>query len=89
MAIGASGGSVVRDVLAHGLALTAIGIGLGVAAALAATRLLSALLFGIDPTDPPTFALAAAALIVVGGCAAYVPARRAARIDPIIALKTE
>jgi ABC-type antimicrobial peptide transport system permease subunit len=89
MAIGASGDSVVRDVLSHGVGLTAVGVGIGLAAALAATRLLSALLFGIEPTDPPTFAAAAAALIVVGACAAYVPARRAARVDPIVALRTE
>ncbi|MNC89440.1 hypothetical protein D3C83_53760 [compost metagenome] len=62
---------------------------LGVAGALAATRVLESFLFGVSATDPITFAAAAALLLAVTGAAAYLPARRAARIDPMAALRDE
>jgi putative ABC transport system permease protein len=87
MALGARGGDVVRMVVRRGLALAAIGLALGLAAALAVTRLLSSLLFSVRPTDPLTFVSLAALLLAVAGVASFLPARRAARVDPIEALR--
>jgi predicted permease len=88
-ALGADRTRVTRDVMAHGLSLTLTGALLGVGAALLAVKLVSSLLYGIEPRDPVTLAIAAALLVLVSLVACYVPARRASRIDPILALRTE
>jgi predicted lysophospholipase L1 biosynthesis ABC-type transport system permease subunit len=89
MALGAGRKGVFALVLRHGLTLTAIGVAVGLAGALAATRLLSRLLVGVSPTDPLTFALVAVALTAVAALACALPARRAMRIDPAVALRYE
>lgn len=87
MALGARAGAVSRLVLRQGAVLTLIGLAAGTAAALALTRWLSSLLFGIEPHDPATFAATAALLAALSLAACYLPARRAARLDPTRALK--
>jgi predicted permease len=89
MALGATPGTVRWMVMRHALMLVAIGLGLGLLAAAWGTRVLSTLLFGLAPIDPPSFVATGALLAVVGTAAAYLPARRASRVDPIIALRTE
>jgi predicted permease len=88
MALGAQAGDVRRLFVRHGLLLTAAGIGLGLGVALALTRVMSALLFGVSPMDPVTYATVAAGLATVALLATYLPARRASRTDPIIALRS-
>ena len=78
-----------RALLVFGLMLTLAGVGIGLAAALALTRFLAALLFGVTPTDGVTAALAVVTMSVVGATTAYVPARRASRVDPMIALRQD
>jgi putative ABC transport system permease protein len=86
-------GAQVRDVhtmfLRQGLRLMATGIALGVVVAFVLTRVMSALLFGIAPTDPTTYASVSAALAAVGLLATYLPARRASRVDPVVALHAD
>jgi putative ABC transport system permease protein len=89
MALGAQPADVRTLVAGQALRLGAIGVVVGVAGALAATRVLDTLLFGVTATDPLTFAGVCAALLVVVAAAAYLPARRATRLDPILALRTE
>ncbi|MBZ5727739.1 MAG: ABC transporter permease [Acidobacteriia bacterium] len=89
MALGAGAGSVLRTVLVHGLRLSAIGLAIGVAAALALTRLMATLLYGVQPTDPAVFVLVAAALLAVALVASLVPSLRAIRIRPAAALRYE
>jgi predicted permease len=89
MALGGGRGSIFALIVRHGLRLTAVGVALGLAAAAAATRGLSRLLVGVSPTDPLTFAAVAAVLAAVAFLACAVPARRATRIDPAIALRYE
>ena len=89
MALGASGGNVTRMILRESARVIFIGLALGVAAALGLTRLLANLLFAISPADPFTFAAVCGILALVALAAAYVPARRAMRVDPIIALRHE
>jgi putative ABC transport system permease protein len=89
LALGASSASVLRGVLRRGLTLVAAGIVVGVAGAIAFTRLLGALLYDVRPTDPAVFAAIIALLAVVGLVASYLPARRATRVDPVIALRSE
>jgi len=76
-------------VLGHGAWLVGLGLALGVGGALALTRLLRSLLFGVTPTDPATFAAMAALLGAVAILACLVPARRATRVDPMVALRCE
>ena len=89
MALGADRTSVLGLVLRQGLTLAAIGIGIGLAAGAAGSRLIQSLLFGVKPMDPLTFAGAGLLFIVVTLAASYVPARRAANVDPIKALRAE
>lgn len=89
MALGAQHGTVVRSVVRGALALACVGLLVGVAGALALTRLVESFLFGVSATDPTTFAAAAALLLLVTGAAAYLPARRAASVDPMTALRNE
>ena len=87
LALGGSERDILRGVVADGLRLTLAGLGLGVAGALAVTRGLARLLFGIQPTDPATLVVVALLLLFVGLLASYLPARRAMRIDPMAALQ--
>jgi putative ABC transport system permease protein len=89
MALGARATQVVRLVLGQGLRTIALGIAIGLAGSVATTRLLSTQLFGVEPTDPLTFALAPLLLAIVATAACYLPARRASRVDPVGALRAE
>jgi putative ABC transport system permease protein len=89
MALGATRTHVMRGVLSHGLRLTGIGLALGIAGALAATRVLSSLLYGVRPTDAVSFAAVPVVLAGVALLACWIPARRAARVDPLVALRYE
>jgi ABC-type antimicrobial peptide transport system permease subunit len=88
MALGAQTGDVRRLFLRHGLLLTGAGIALGIGVALALTRVMAALLFGVGPMDPVTYVAVAASLATVALLATYLPARRASRTDPVIALRS-
>jgi putative ABC transport system permease protein len=87
MALGASQRQIVLDVLGFGVRLAAIGLAIGLAVALGATRVLSSMLFGIRPTDAITFAAVSCLLLGVALVASYLPARRATRVDPVVALR--
>jgi putative ABC transport system permease protein len=89
MALGAQRRNVLALVLREGMILTAVGVGVGLGIALALMRILRGLLFEIAPTDPLTFVSTALLLGVVALLACYLPARRAARIDPMVALRHE
>lgn len=89
IALGAQVGDVRRMFLRHGLGLTAVGIALGVGVALALTRVMSAFLFGVGPTDPITYGAVSAGLAAIALLATYIPARRAARVNPIVALRAD
>jgi putative ABC transport system permease protein len=89
MALGANPGKVLRLVLGRGLRLAGAGTLIGVLAALMLTQLLNSLLFGVSATDPLTFAAVAGLLLLVALLACYVPARRAMRVDPMVALRYE
>ena len=89
MALGAQRRDVFRLIVGQGLALTLIGVALGSAGAFALTRLITGLLYGVSPTDPTTFLAVAILLSAVALLACYIPARRATRVDPLVALRYE
>jgi predicted permease len=89
MALGASPRAVMRMVLGHGRRLTLIGIAVGIAGALVVSRLMQQALFEVDPAEPLVYVALSATLLLVAECASWFPARRATRIDPVIALRTE
>jgi len=89
MALGAGRGEVLRLTLVRGMALTLSGVGLGIAGAWALTRFLSTVLYGVKPTDPATFVVVSFILTSAACLATYIPARRAARVDPMVALRYE
>jgi len=89
IALGATARDVIADVLGHGLRLAALGMVTGLVLALAVTRLMSSLLFGISPTDIATFAGSALLLTVIAVAASFIPALRASRVDPLVALRDE
>jgi putative ABC transport system permease protein len=89
MALGAEPSAVMRLVVGQGMKLAIAGIAIGLVAALGLTRLMAGLLFGVSATDPLTFAGVAILLAFVALAAAYIPARRAMRVDPMIALRDE
>ncbi len=89
IALGANGVDVIAMVIREALSLSAIGIGMGAAGAVAATRALRGLLFGVQPGDPATLFATSVLLAAVALAAAYLPARRAASTDPVEALRAE
>jgi ABC-type antimicrobial peptide transport system permease subunit len=89
IAIGASPGAVIRGILVRSAGVTAIGIAVGLVAALATTRWLGSLLFGVSPVDPVILSGVSVLLAGVSLLASFVPARRAAAIDPMLALRTD
>jgi predicted permease len=88
MALGASPGVVQRMILREGLRLTLFGVGLGLVTALGLTRLMSQLLFGVQAHDPLIYAGISTLICVVAACACWIPARRATKVDPLVALRT-
>jgi predicted permease len=89
IALGASPTAVMRMVLGHGRRLTLVGIALGIAGALVVSRLMQQALFEVDPAEPVVYVAVSLTLLLVAECASFFPARRATRIDPVIALRTE
>jgi len=89
MALGARPGDVMRMVLGGGMRLAAIGLVIGLTASLGSTRLMATLLFGVRATDPPTFVAVSLLLTCVAFLACYIPARRATKVDPMVALRHE
>ena len=89
IALGAQSSTILKMVLGEGLLLALLGVGIGLVGSFLLTRFLNKMLFGITPTDPFTFALVSTVLIFVALLASYIPARRATRVDPLVALRQE
>ncbi len=89
MALGADQGSVLQEVMRHGLMLTSVGLVAGLIGAFALNRMIAALLFGVQPTDPTTLVAVVATITLVAAVACVVPAWRASRVDPIVVLRDE
>jgi ABC-type antimicrobial peptide transport system permease subunit len=89
LALGADSGAILRMILRQGLGLAVAGTAVGLVGAVVVSHLMTGLLYGVRPTDPPTFAGVALLLIGVALAACYIPARRAVRVDPLIALRYE
>jgi predicted permease len=89
MALGAQKGEILKMIMGHGLRLTLIGLAIGAAGALAVTRLMTNLLYGVKPSDPLTFIAVPLLLALVALLACYIPARRAMKVDPMVALRYE
>ena len=87
MALGAHAGQVGRMVVGQSLRVAGVGIAIGLAGALATTRVMQSLLFNVSPTDPATLAGVTVVLVILGAAAAYVPARRATQVDPVEVLR--
>ena len=89
LALGASRADMLRMIVLHGLRLTAAGVAVGVAGAVGMGRFLRGVLYGVSCTDPPTIIAVAVALLAVAAIASWIPARRAAHVDPAVALREE
>jgi ABC-type antimicrobial peptide transport system permease subunit len=89
MALGGEPASILRLVVGYALKLAVLGVVIGLAASYAVTRVMTSVLVGIGATDKPTFTAVALSLTAVAALAGYVPARRASRVDPVLALRTE
>jgi ABC-type antimicrobial peptide transport system permease subunit len=89
MALGARSADVLSLVMRESMTMVVVGVAIGLAGAFAASRFVATLLFGLAPTDPLTMGLAVSVMIVVSAFAGYLPARRAARVDPMVALRYE
>jgi len=89
MALGARSADVLKLVVRDGMKMAIVGVAVGLAGAFAITRLIDSLLFGVTPTDLPTFALVTLGLLLVAFLACYLPAHRATKVDPLVALRYE
>jgi putative ABC transport system permease protein len=89
MALGASRAAVLQMIISQGVRLAAIGLAIGIVLALGATRVMTKVLFGVSPTDPAVFAAILVLLAMVALLSCYIPARRATKVDPMIALRYE
>jgi putative ABC transport system permease protein len=89
MALGAERRQVLKLIVGHGMLLALLGVGIGIAGALALGRLMAGLLYAVKPNDPATFVVVSLVLTVVAFLASYIPARRATKVDPMVALRYE
>jgi len=89
VALGAQTRDVLRLIIGQGMSLALLGVTLGLGAAFGLTRLMRAMLYGVSPADPLTFAIIATVLLLAASLACWIPARRATRVDPLVALRHE
>jgi ABC-type antimicrobial peptide transport system permease subunit len=82
-------GNVIKLIMKSGLLLAAVGVAIGLAGAFVVTRLMTSLLFAVEPTDKATFAIVSGCLLLISLLACYIPARRATKVDPLVALRYE